>query len=166
MLSCSAEYPLHWLGEFLIHQSLLYEGNPDQTKIRERFLYSFEDPKPALEHGGAQVDAVAATTRSTASPTPGAGVGPGVHAAVEAERDADRDTDAVMTNGISGVVEVESALAANVKENTKSAGPAAREPEGSGDEDTPAAESKDECHTNMATMVHEPLEQEDTEMQD
>jgi hypothetical protein len=30
----------------LIHQSILYEGNPDKTNIRERFLYQFEDPKP------------------------------------------------------------------------------------------------------------------------
>jgi hypothetical protein len=30
----------------LIHQSILYEGNPDRTNIRERFLYSHEDPKP------------------------------------------------------------------------------------------------------------------------
>ncbi|KAJ9647713.1 hypothetical protein H2204_000343 [Knufia peltigerae] len=41
-----AEFPLQWLGECLIHQSILYEGNPDRTNIRERFQYRFEDPKP------------------------------------------------------------------------------------------------------------------------
>lgn len=41
-----AEFPLQWLGECLIHQSILYEGNPDRTNIRERFQYKFEDPQP------------------------------------------------------------------------------------------------------------------------
>jgi len=41
-----AEFPLQWLGECLIHQSILYEGNPDRTNIRERFVNKFEDPKP------------------------------------------------------------------------------------------------------------------------
>ncbi|KAI1618087.1 hypothetical protein EDD37DRAFT_255781 [Exophiala viscosa] len=45
-LDVEAEFPLQWLGECLIHQSILYEGNPDRTNIRERFLYTFEDPKP------------------------------------------------------------------------------------------------------------------------
>lgn len=40
-----AEFPLQWLGECLIHQSILYEGNPDSTNLRERFVYKFEDPK-------------------------------------------------------------------------------------------------------------------------
>ena len=44
-----AEFPLQWLGECLIHQSILYEGNPDRTNIRERFLYNFEVPKPQEE---------------------------------------------------------------------------------------------------------------------
>jgi hypothetical protein len=41
-----AEFPLQWLGECLIHQSILYEGNPDRSNIRDRFVYKFEDPKP------------------------------------------------------------------------------------------------------------------------
>ncbi|KAK6379693.1 uncharacterized protein PV06_00411 [Exophiala oligosperma] len=45
-LGVEAEFPLQWLGECLIHQSILYEGNPDRTNIRERFQYRFEDPKP------------------------------------------------------------------------------------------------------------------------
>lgn len=45
-----AEFPLQWLGECLIHQSILYEGNPDATNIRERFAYKFEDPKPQEKH--------------------------------------------------------------------------------------------------------------------
>jgi hypothetical protein len=56
MLTCNlvfwsdrAEFPLQWLGECLIHQSILYEGNPDRTNIRERFLYQFEDPTPPEE---------------------------------------------------------------------------------------------------------------------
>lgn len=32
-------YPLQWLGEQLILQSVQYEGNPDVSNIRERFLY-------------------------------------------------------------------------------------------------------------------------------
>ncbi|EXJ56780.1 hypothetical protein A1O7_07124 [Cladophialophora yegresii CBS 114405] len=45
-LNAEAEFPLQWLGECLIHQSFLYEGNSDRTNIRERFLYKFDDPKP------------------------------------------------------------------------------------------------------------------------
>ncbi|OCT48929.1 hypothetical protein CLCR_05169 [Cladophialophora carrionii] len=45
-LNAEAEFPLQWLGECLIHQSFLYEGNPDRTNIREKFLYTFDDPKP------------------------------------------------------------------------------------------------------------------------
>ncbi|KAL2444532.1 hypothetical protein ABEF95_017000 [Exophiala dermatitidis] len=48
-LGVEAEFPLQWLGECLIHQSILYEGNPDRTNIRERFLYKFDDPKPQSE---------------------------------------------------------------------------------------------------------------------
>ncbi|KAK5069640.1 hypothetical protein LTS08_007680 [Lithohypha guttulata] len=32
-------YPLQWLGEQLILQSVQYEGNPDVSHIRGRFLY-------------------------------------------------------------------------------------------------------------------------------
>lgn len=35
---------MQWLGECLIHQSMLYEGNPDTTNIRERFRYQFDVP--------------------------------------------------------------------------------------------------------------------------
>ena len=45
-----AEFPLQWLGECLIHQSMLYEGNPDRTNIRERFVHKFEDPKPEEQY--------------------------------------------------------------------------------------------------------------------
>ncbi|KEF63757.1 uncharacterized protein A1O9_01735 [Exophiala aquamarina CBS 119918] len=45
-LGVEAEFPLQWLGECLIHQSIQYEGNPDHTNIRERFVNKFEDPKP------------------------------------------------------------------------------------------------------------------------
>jgi hypothetical protein len=41
-----AEFPLQWLGECLIHHSILYEGNPDTTNIQERFRYKFEVPPP------------------------------------------------------------------------------------------------------------------------
>ncbi len=39
-----AEYPLQFLGECLINQSILYEGNPDTTNIKERFRYNFDAP--------------------------------------------------------------------------------------------------------------------------
>lgn len=39
-----AEFPLQWLGEHLIQQSILYEGNPDRTNIRERFQYKHDVP--------------------------------------------------------------------------------------------------------------------------
>ncbi|KIX98936.1 uncharacterized protein Z520_05397 [Fonsecaea multimorphosa CBS 102226] len=60
-LNAEAEFPLQWLGECLIHQSILYEGNPDRTNIRERFLYKFEDPKPQ-EPADASVAASAPAT--------------------------------------------------------------------------------------------------------
>lgn len=43
------EFPLQYLGEALIHQSILYEGNPDSTKIRERFRYNFDAPSSSNE---------------------------------------------------------------------------------------------------------------------
>ncbi|KIW17096.1 hypothetical protein PV08_04287 [Exophiala spinifera] len=53
-LGVEAEFPLQWLGECLIHQSILYEGNPDRTNIRERFQYKFEDPQPPEQSAQAQ----------------------------------------------------------------------------------------------------------------
>jgi hypothetical protein len=44
MRACRAEFPLQWLGECLINQSILYEGNPDTTNIKERFRYQFDIP--------------------------------------------------------------------------------------------------------------------------
>lgn len=38
-----AQYPLQWLGEHLIQQSILFEGNPDSTSIKERFLYNHDN---------------------------------------------------------------------------------------------------------------------------
>jgi len=44
-----AQFPLQWLGEHLIQQSIQFEGNPDSTKIRERFVYEHEiKPSTAL----------------------------------------------------------------------------------------------------------------------
>ena len=40
---------------------MLFEGNPDRTKIRERFLYKFDDPKP---QESLRADAVARTTQA------------------------------------------------------------------------------------------------------
>lgn len=51
-----AEYPLHWLGEHLIQQSIMFEGNPDTTNIRERFLYKHE-PQPNTDHAQNSVPA-------------------------------------------------------------------------------------------------------------
>ncbi|KIW22994.1 uncharacterized protein PV07_11230 [Cladophialophora immunda] len=73
-LGAEAEFPLQWLGECLIHQSILYEGNPDHTNIRERFLYKFDDPKPqepADASNAAPAPAPAPTHRSpSAQPEP------------------------------------------------------------------------------------------------
>ena len=44
-----AEYPLQFLGECLINQSILYEGNPDTTNIKERFRYNFDAPAAVQE---------------------------------------------------------------------------------------------------------------------
>ena len=53
---CRAQYPLQWLGEQLILQSITYEGNPDSTNIRERFLYKHEiEPKAAAANSSAVV---------------------------------------------------------------------------------------------------------------
>ncbi|KAK5045141.1 hypothetical protein LTR84_009474 [Exophiala bonariae] len=49
-LGVEAEFPLQWLGECLIHHSILYEGNPDRTNIREKFVHKFEDPKPEEQY--------------------------------------------------------------------------------------------------------------------
>ncbi|RMZ92334.1 hypothetical protein DV736_g427, partial [Chaetothyriales sp. CBS 134916] len=40
------EYPLQWLGECLINQSILYEGNTEAEKLKERFRYTFPVPQP------------------------------------------------------------------------------------------------------------------------
>ncbi|KAJ9656893.1 hypothetical protein H2198_004646 [Neophaeococcomyces mojaviensis] len=42
-LDSEAQYPLQWLGEHLIQQSILFEGNPDSTSIKERFLYNHDN---------------------------------------------------------------------------------------------------------------------------
>lgn len=54
-----AQYPLQWLGEHLIQQSILFEGNPDSTNIRERFVYRHEISSAT---GQAQSDGQAATS--------------------------------------------------------------------------------------------------------
>lgn len=45
VLEVTPEYPLRWLGEYLISQSLIYEGGTDEKGIVERFIYE--------EHGAA-----------------------------------------------------------------------------------------------------------------
>lgn len=37
------------MGECLINQSILYEGNPDTTNIKERFRYNFDAPATVQE---------------------------------------------------------------------------------------------------------------------
>lgn len=49
LINRRAEFPLQWLGECLINQSILYEGNPDSTNIKERFRYNFDAPPPVRE---------------------------------------------------------------------------------------------------------------------
>merc|ERR1711939_347860 len=62
-LASEAEFPLQWLGECLTHQSMLYEGNPDTTGIRERFRYNFEMPtEPPQEVPQEEPQAQAQTT--------------------------------------------------------------------------------------------------------
>jgi len=92
-LGAEAEFPLQWLGECLIHQSMLYEGNPDRKNIRERFSYSFEEPK-AQEQASAEAAAVsiphsepdpAAAQSSAQEQQPDASLNnPSGHAAVQA----------------------------------------------------------------------------------
>lgn len=55
-LDSEAEYPLQWLGEHLIQQSILFEGNPDTTNIRERFVYKHE-PRPNTDQAQNSVPA-------------------------------------------------------------------------------------------------------------
>lgn len=37
---------MQWLGEHLIQQSILFEGNPDTTNIQEKFRYKHEANPP------------------------------------------------------------------------------------------------------------------------
>ncbi|KIX01662.1 uncharacterized protein Z518_09388 [Rhinocladiella mackenziei CBS 650.93] len=85
-LGVEAEFPLQWLGECLIHQSILYEGNPDRTNIRERFLYTFEDPKPQEEPtpAPAQPEPVEATQQTDAQERPEVVMNDSTEGAVEA----------------------------------------------------------------------------------
>ena len=46
---CRAEFPLQWLGEHLIEQSILFEGNPDSTRLRERFRYNHDSAAAAKQ---------------------------------------------------------------------------------------------------------------------
>ncbi|RMZ84933.1 hypothetical protein DV738_g431, partial [Chaetothyriales sp. CBS 135597] len=39
------EYPLQWLGEYLINQSILFEGNTEAEKLKEHFRYTFPLPQ-------------------------------------------------------------------------------------------------------------------------
>jgi hypothetical protein len=105
-----AEFPLQWLGEALIHQSIVYEGNPDRTNIRERFLYEHEDPKPqtsVLEGssgGTAETQQPMAEHAQTQDPpseaprqTP---VDEGVSMHEDAKIPAESTTEAPVTNGV------------------------------------------------------------------
>ncbi|KIW65274.1 hypothetical protein PV04_07547 [Phialophora macrospora] len=67
-LNAEAEFPLQWLGECLIHQSILYEGNPDRTNIRERFLYKFDDPKPVEQSNADSAASPPPVSSAAASP--------------------------------------------------------------------------------------------------
>ena len=76
-----AEFPLQWLGECLINQSILYEGNPDATNIKERFLYNFDTPPVVQEqttqgevNGMEDAPAPEPQTVTTAPSEPPAGV--------------------------------------------------------------------------------------------
>lgn len=108
------EFPLQWLGECLIHQSILYEGNPDRTNIRERFAYTFEEPKPqdqqqeipaapSAQSDSAEVaqETSAAAPDTTADEPPTTAAEP---AAAPAPREAEPEepipADAPITNGV------------------------------------------------------------------
>jgi len=41
------DYPLRYLGEHLINQSLQFESNPQKTEIKSHFQYDFDRPVPA-----------------------------------------------------------------------------------------------------------------------
>lgn len=74
IVSCRAQYPLQWLGERLIQQSILFEGNPDSTSIKERFLYNHESAaKPSQLGGKEQAQRATSVTPSqpAADSTPG-----------------------------------------------------------------------------------------------
>jgi len=45
-LNNDVEFPLQWLGEHLIHLSMLNEGNPDSTNIKAHFKYNHDAPPP------------------------------------------------------------------------------------------------------------------------
>lgn len=73
--TCRAEHPLQWLGEYLINQSILYEGNPDPTNIKDHFRYSFDAPVLAAEQdtqnevNGTSETAAATEADSVPAPT-------------------------------------------------------------------------------------------------
>jgi hypothetical protein len=67
---CRAEFPLQWLGECLINQSLLYEGNPDTTNIKERFRYQFDVPLPQSDES---MNTQANGTEGSSTPQPAVG---------------------------------------------------------------------------------------------
>ncbi|RMZ74895.1 hypothetical protein DV737_g5642, partial [Chaetothyriales sp. CBS 132003] len=65
------EYPLQWLGECLINQSILYEGNTEAEKLKEHFRYTF--PPPAHEEtattNGQETNATRCESAEAALPT-------------------------------------------------------------------------------------------------
>jgi hypothetical protein len=64
-----AEYPLQWLGECLINQSILYEGNPDTTNVKERFRYNFDAP-PLVQEESTQEEVNGMEATAAAAPEP------------------------------------------------------------------------------------------------
>jgi hypothetical protein len=49
------DYPLRYLGEHLINQSLQFESNPQKTEIKSYFQYDFDRSVPAPSPSPAQI---------------------------------------------------------------------------------------------------------------
>ncbi|KAK5467849.1 hypothetical protein LTS15_000822 [Exophiala xenobiotica] len=117
-LGAEAEFPLQWLGECLIHQSILYEGNPDRTNIRDHFLYKFENPKPSEQAAQQPPSAPASAPSDVAPPEEPAQQPPETIVNEEPQTSADTSTaplvpeqpmkstaDVPVTNGVSETAE-------------------------------------------------------------
>ncbi|KAK5084330.1 hypothetical protein LTR05_005406 [Lithohypha guttulata] len=102
-LESEAEYPLQWLGEQLILQSITFEGNPDSTNIRERFLYKHEPDARQSQTAASSTSDNTANADTVTQPPEASSVD--VQPSVTEQPPQDTHTDALATSTVASNID-------------------------------------------------------------